>query len=134
MLVIQQIGYRIGGRRTGPIFIGLGFLSGILMLTFGHAGAYICLLCFIPCGISATGVRPYTISNLLKQYDGDTGSVSSLFNFTVMFIGCTGMIIGTLPWPDYITGLGTCSVCASIASAILWIILVKSGMKLRGMD
>ena len=134
MLVIQQIGYRIGGRRTGPIFIALGFLSGILMLTFGHAGAYICLLCFIPCGISAIGVRPYTISNLLKQYDGDTGSVSSLFNFTVMFIGCTGMIIGTLPWPDYITGLGTCSVCASIASAILWLILVKSGMKLRGMD
>lgn len=134
MLVIQQIGCRIGGRRTGPIFIALGFLSGILMLTFGHAGAYICLLCFIPCGISAIGVRPYTISNLLKQYDGDTGSVSSLFNFTVMFIGCTGMIIGTLPWPDYITGLGTCSICASIASAVLWIILVKSGMKLRGMD
>ena len=134
MLLIQQIGYRIGGRRTGPIFIALGFLSGILMLTFGHAGAYICLLCFIPCGISAIGVRPYTISNLLKQYDGDTGSVSSLFNFTVMFIGCTGMIICTLPWPDYITGLGTCSICASIASAILWIILVKSGMKLRGMD
>ena len=73
--------------------------------------------CFIGttfCVIAAFAARPYALGILMSQFDGDTGSVSSVFNFTLVFLGCLGMIAGTLPWPTYIIGLGACCLFAGV--------------------
>lgn len=133
MLLIQRITGFIGNRKTGFLFLALALISGALMLCFGHLNPYICLLCFIPCGAAVIGIRPYALSILLNQYSGDTGSVSSLFNFMMTFTGCLGMAAGTLPWPDYITGLGVCILGSALAAGLFWLVLMKSGMQLKGL-
>ena len=70
---------------------------------------------------------------LMSQFDGDTGSVSSVFNFTLVFIGCLGMAAGTLPWPTYITGLGTCCLFAGVLGALLMYATVKAKVPLKGL-
>lgn len=112
----------------------LAVASGVLMLCFGHYGAFVFIGCFIPCGIAAITSRPFALGILLRQYDGDTGSVSALFNFVLIFLGCVGMFLGTLPWPSYITGLGICILGTGLVALFFWILLTAGGMKLKGME
>jgi len=83
--------------------------------------------------VAAFAARPYALAILMNQFDGDTGSVSSVFNFTLVFIGCLGMAAGTLPWPTYIIGLGVCSLFAGVAAAVLMFAAVKTKVPLKGL-
>lgn len=133
MLVLQRAGRKIGPRAEGAIILGLVLAGGILMLTLGHLGPMIFLLCFLPCAIGVITARPYGLQILLQQFDGDTGSVSALFNFTLIFLGCIGMVLGTLPWPTYLTGLAICILIGAGIGIAAWLLLRADGMRLKGL-
>lgn len=134
MLVLQRAGRKIGMRAEGMIILGLVLASGILMLIFGHLGPIVFLLCFIPCAIGVITARPYGFQILLQQFEGDTGAVSALFNFALIFLGCIGMALGTLPWSTYIIGLGICILIGAGIGIGAWIWLRATGMQLKGME
>lgn len=133
MLVLQLVGKKAGMRTEGRIILGLVLLSGILMVLFGHTGPLACLLCFTPCAIGVITARPYGLNVLLQEFEHDTGSVSALFNFSLMFLGCIGMILGTLPWSSYISGLAVCILLGAGIGIAAWLLLRASGMKLKGL-
>ena len=133
MLVLQKLTKGGSNKTPGVAVIFLSFASALVLLAAGNSHVALCFFGMTLFVIAAFAARPYALGILLQQFDGDTGSVSSVFNFTLVFLGCLGMIAGTLPWPNYIFGLGICSLFAGGCATILWFVLMRSKTPLKGL-
>ena len=133
MLLLQRLTKGGSNKTMGVIVIIFSFVSSFILLSVGHLNAAVCFIGTTFMVISAFAARPYALGILMNQFDGDTGSVSSVFNFTLVFIGCLGMAAATLPWPTYIIGLGICSLFAGVAAAVLMFAAVKAKVPLKGL-
>ena len=133
MLLLQRLTKGRSNKTMGVIVIIFAFVSSFILLGAGHLNPAVCFIGTTFMVISAFAARPYALGILMSQFDGDTGSVSSVFNFTLVFIGCLGMAAGTLPWPTYITGLGTCCLFAGVLGALLMYATVKAKVPLKGL-
>ncbi len=133
MLLLQRLTKGGSNKTMGVIVIIFAFVSSFILLSVGHLNAAVCFIGTTFMVISAFAARPYALAILMNQFDGDTGSVSSVFNFTLVFIGCLGMAAGTLPWPTYIIGLGTCCLFAGVLGALLMYATVKAKVPLKGL-
>ena len=69
---------------------------------------------------------------LLSQQEGDTGATSSLINFAHTAIGCVGMLVAVLPWPNFVTGIGIIIVASMGVGILGWIALQRSRVPLAG--
>jgi len=134
MIIITKVTSKGKMATRGKIIILCGIVSSILILTVGSFGPIIFLLSFIPVAVATVSARPYCLDILLRQYDGDTGSISSLYNFSVTFLGCIGMILVTLPWSSFIFGLGICIVIGTAISLLFWLLTNKGGCGLKGLE
>ena len=107
--------------------------TGILLLFFGTYSAVVFLILYSTCTFVGSFARPVTTAVLLEQQERDTGSASSLINFTHTAFGSIGMVLATLPWPNHIFGLGvTMTVCATLALT-LWTLLMRSSIVIKGL-
>lgn len=105
--------------------------SGLLVLTLGMIGPLIFLLCFLPFTIFESALRPFSTSVLLNQQERDTGSASSLINFSHTLVGSLGMILGALNWNSYIGGLGILITGFAVVAMLGWIGIVKANLNLK---
>ena len=133
MLILQRLTKGGSNKSMGVVVIILSLVSSLIMLSVGYLNPAVCFIGMTFCVVAAFAARPYALAILMNQFDGDTGSVSSVFNFTLVFIGCLGMAAGTLPWPTYIIGLGICSLFAGVAAAVLMFAAVKAKVPLKGL-
>ena len=133
MLILQRLTKGGSNKAMGVVVIILSLVSSLIMLSVGYLNPAVCFIGMTFCVVAAFAARPYALAILMNQFDGDTGSVSSVFNFTLVFIGCLGMAAGTLPWPTYIIGLGICSLFAGVAAAVLMFAAVKAKVPLKGL-
>lgn len=133
MLILQRLTKGGSNQSMGVVVIILSLVSSLIMLSVGYLNPAVCFIGMTFCVVAAFAARPYALAILMNQFDGDTGSVSSVFNFTLVFIGCLGMAAGTLPWPTYIIGLGICSLFAGVAAAVLMFAAVKAKVPLKGL-
>ncbi|MDO5845340.1 MAG: MFS transporter [Methanocorpusculum sp.] len=134
MIFLKCVNRHIGNRKMIYLLLATGTTGGILMLAFAHASPLLCLLCFVPCAMTNFTLRPYGFAILLNQKEGDGGAESSMLNSAVFIIGAAGMILGTLPWPDFIFGLSMCILLAAAGYALLWGILTAKGVGLKGLE
>ena len=133
MLILQRLTKGGSNKSMGVVVIILSLISSFVMLSVGYLNPAVCFIGMTFCVVAAFAARPYALAILMNQFDGDTGSVSSVFNFTLVFIGCLGMVAATLPWPTYIIGLGICSLFAGVAAAVLMFAAVKAKVPLKGL-
>ena len=133
MLILQRLTKGGSNKSMGVVVIILSLISSFVMLSVGYLNPAVCFIGMTFCVVAAFAARPYALAILMNQFDGDTGSVSSVFNFTLVFIGCLGMVAATLPWPTYIIGLGICSLFAGVAAAVLMAAAVKAKVPLKGL-
>ena len=77
-------------------------------------------------------LRPFGINVVFDQQQGDTGTVSSLFNTFFTLFGILGMTVASLPKGNFIISLGALIVVASVLSIIAWYILLKSDIPCAG--
>lgn len=133
MLILQRLTKGGSNKSMGVVVIILSLVSSLIMLSVGYLNPAVCFIGMTFCVVAAFAARPYALAILMNQFDGDTGSVSSVFNFTLVFIGCLGMAAATLPWPTYIIGLGVCSLFAGVAAAVLMFATVKAKVPLKGL-
>lgn len=102
------------------------------MLAVGQAGPTLFCLVFLVFALCEAAIRPYSTNILLSQQEGDTGAASSLINFAHTAIGCLGMLVAVLPWPNYVVGVGVI-IAASMAAALAgWVALLRSSIPLVG--
>ncbi len=112
----------------------IALICGGLLLGFGWMAPIAFLLCFLPFTIVESAVRPFSTAILLNQQEQDTGSASSLINFTHTVLGSVGMLLGTLNWGSYISGLGILLIGFSVISLGMWVLIHKSSMAVKGLN
>ncbi len=126
------IGGRIPVKHIITGVVGISLAAGIALVALGHASPFAFLILFGVYALMGSVSRPFVTNILLEQQDGDTGSASSLINFTCNIGGSLGMVAATLPWPTYVLGLGSMIVIVSIIALAMWIVLLKSSTVIRG--
>jgi DHA1 family bicyclomycin/chloramphenicol resistance-like MFS transporter len=131
-LLYIRINHRVATRKIIPAILILAAVSGVAVLLFGRSAPLAFLLCFAPLSFCSSSIRPLATNVLLNQQDSDTGSASSLINFGNTAMGSLGMIIGTLPWSNFISGLGTIILTCALLGLAGWILFTKSGLQLKG--
>lgn len=95
-------------------------LIGANMLLFGHEGPVAFLFCFIPYAVLNSVTRPFGMNWLLSETKDNIGTASSVINFVQNAFASFGMLMGSMPWPDFIRGLGMMMLAAALASFGLW--------------
>ncbi|MEG0376503.1 MAG: multidrug effflux MFS transporter [Raoultibacter sp.] len=121
----------ISARRFTSILIVVGLISGIGMLVMGEFSPFLFCVTFLAFAMTEACVRPYSTNILLSQHESDTGAASSLINFAHTAIGCVGMILAVLPWPNFIVGVAIIIIGTMIVAGIVWIALLKSHISLK---
>ena len=100
--------------------------SGILVSTVGQTRAINFLLAFLPFTMIGAVVRPFSMEILLLEAKENVGTAASVINFVPTLFGSLGMMLGTLPWGNFIGGLSLIMLTATTLSIALWI-LIKLG-------
>lgn len=100
--------------------------SGILVLTVGKTAAIMFLLAFLPFTAIGAVTRPFAMEILLLEAKENVGTASSMINFVPTLFGSLGMMLGTLPWGNFIVGLGLIIATSTFLSIVLWI-MIKRG-------
>ena len=122
----------VSARRFTGILLGVGLASGLAMLAVGELSPTLFCLTFLAFALAEAAVRPYSTNILLSQQEGDTGATSSLINFAHTAIGCVGMLVAVLPWPNFVTGIGIIIVASMGVGILGWIALQRSRVPLTG--
>lgn len=99
------------------------FSAGILVLSVGNSGEVSFLLSFLPFTVIGAVARPFSMQILLLEAKENVGTASSIINFVPTLFGSLGMMLGTLPWGNFIHGLGIIITTATILSILLWILI-----------
>ena len=111
-----------------------GAIAGALVLFIGSTGPVAFLVAYAIYTIGIGFIRPSATAVLLEQQARDTGSASSLINMFYALLGSIGMAAITLPWASYIQGLGFMICGCSIVALIGWVVLLKSPVKMKGVN
>ena len=100
--------------------------SGLLVLSVGQARAVMFLLAFLPFTVIGSVVRPFAMEILLMEAKENVGTNASMINFVHTLFGSLGMTLGTLPWSNFVDGLGIIMTTSTFLSVVLWI-LIRTG-------
>ena len=84
----------------------ISLVSGFMVLFPGNFSAVTFLVSFLPFTVIGTVVRPFAMEILLSQTKENVGTASAMINFVPNLFGSFGMMLGTLPWYNFIDGLG----------------------------
>ncbi len=104
----------------------VAILSGILVLTVGQTRAVMFLMSFLPFTVIGAVSRPFAMQILLLEAKENVGTAAAVINFVPSLFGSLGMMLGTLPWENFISGLGIIILTSTTLSIALWI-LIKFG-------
>ena len=98
----------------------VSIISGLLVIVPGHWSEWAFLLSFLPFTMVGPLVRPFAMDILLNKAKENIGTASSMINFVPNLFGSLGMALGTLPWGDFITGLGIIILVSMFLSIVMF--------------
>lgn len=101
----------------------IAMTSGILVLSVGKMQAVMFLLAFLPFTAIGAVARPFAMQILLLEAKENVGTASSIINFVPTLFGSLGMMLGTMPWSNFIDGLGIIITTSTALSITLWILI-----------
>lgn len=105
------------------VYYLIAMMSGILVLSVGQTQAIMFLLAFLPFTAIGAVARPFAMEILLSEAKDNVGTASSVINFVPILFGSLGMMLGTMPWRNFIDGLGIIMTTATVLSLALWIMI-----------
>ena len=100
-------------------------MSGVLVLTVGNTAAVAFLLSFLPFTVIGAVARPFSMEILLHEAKDNVGTASSVINFIPTLFGSLGMMLGTLPWTNFVDGLGMIISVSTVGSIALWLLICR---------
>lgn len=108
-------------------YIGL-IIGGTILLCAGHLSPYILAIGASFSTISTIAMRAPGTNLILEQHDTDTGSLSSLINFSSTVVGSIGMAIISMDGLDQINGLACLALTIGTLGVISWQLILKKGL------
>lgn len=133
IIYIRSIG-KVTPRTFSWCCFGITLASGLAVLFLGTYSPVVFLISFLPFTLVEGAIRPFSTSILLDQQKEDIGSASSLINAVHTIMGSVGMGLSSLAWNNLIHGLGIIMILATIIVILVWIILLHSKVKLKGLN
>lgn len=128
----MKVSKHMSARTFTTLILIIAFISGAAMLLVGAISPFFFFATFLIFAIAEACVRLYSTNILLSQQDDDTGAASSLINFAHTAVGCVGMVLAVLPWPNYVFGIGAI-ICLTMAlGGIIWLLFLRSSLTLKG--
>lgn len=118
-------------RKFTSLMIVLAAATGVAVIVLGQMSALLFCIMVLLYTVAESCIRPYSTNILLTQREEDTGAASSLINFSQTAVGCIGMALVVLPWPNYVIGLGVIIILTMAIAGIGWIALLKSDIPLK---
>lgn len=131
-IIWLKISKYVTARRFTSILLIVAVCSGVAMLLVGELSPTLFCVTFLAFALTEACVRPYSTNILLSQQEDDAGAASSLINFAHTAIGCVGMVLAVLPWPNYVMGIGILIVVVMVFAGICWVVLLRSRIPLIG--
>jgi len=119
-------------RKFTTVVMLIALATGVALLTVGPLSPFVFCALMLVFSLVTSSMRPYTSNILLSQQEGDTGSASSLINFTFTMMGCLGMLLAVLPWANFVVGIGMVMTGALTLSLIGWFVFLRSSIPLKG--
>ena len=110
---------RLNGYTVTFLIYSSCLVFGCLLFLFGHRAPALFALCFAPIMITSSVSRPFATAILLNLQRSDTGSASSLSNFSFTLSGTVGMLLITSLWSDYILGISILAVSVAVVGGAL---------------
>ena len=130
--VYLKVKDKLTARQIVLYSFGTIMLGGILTILIGKYSPFIFVLTFLPITFSNSFLKAFSANVLLGQKEMNAGAASSVISFTNTAIGALGMVLGALPWMNYIFGLGCIAVIAMILSFGFIFLFFKQKYKLQG--
>ncbi len=124
----------VSARKFTHILLTACLGTGLLLLFFGASSPFAFGGIFLIFALADTAIRPYTTNILMQQQLKDSGSASSLINFSSTAFGSMGMALITLPWPNYIVGLSIIMIGSTLLAIVVWITLLRCKPTVKGLD
>lgn len=121
-----QLRQRLSKRSLARLCFSVAAVSGVLVLLPGHGGPLPFLLSFLPFTAIGAVARPFSMNWLLEETREHVGTASSVINFVQTFFGSLGMMAGSFPWHDSVSGLGIIMLTAVSMAVLLWQRVQKS--------
>ena len=103
----------------------ISIASGFAVLFPGHINAFVFLISFLPFTVVGAIMRPFGMEVLLNRAKENVGTASAIINFVPNLFGSLGMALGTLPWGDFINGLGIIILASTFLSMATYFIVKK---------
>ncbi len=113
-------------KRVINVVIMLALISAVLIITVGNTGPIIFLLSYVIYSIVTSYFRPMISDLLLSATKTDVGAASSVMNFGFTVVGSIGMVIGSLAWNSYTSGLSITMLIFISITMIVWIYILKA--------
>ncbi|WP_139653503.1 MFS transporter [Raoultibacter phocaeensis] len=131
-LIWLKASHYLSARRFTTILLSVAFVSGLAMLAFGELSPFLFCATFLAFAMTEACIRPYSTNILLSQQKGETGAAASLINFAHTAIGCVGMVLAVLPWPNFVIGVGAIIAGTMVVAGLAWAFLLRSKVSLAG--
>jgi DHA1 family bicyclomycin/chloramphenicol resistance-like MFS transporter len=87
----------------------------------------------VPFTLIEGAIRPFSTNILLDQQSEDIGSASSLINATHTVLGSIGMAFGSFAWSNMVHGLGIIIIFSTVVTILIWVILLRSKLTIKGL-
>ena len=110
----------MSNERLTEVCFFVSLLSGVLVIFPGNFSAWAFLLSFLPFTIIESVARPFAMEILLNKAKDNVGTASSMINFVPTLFGSFGMALGTLPYENFIDGLGMIILVSTFLSIFLF--------------
>ena len=129
---------RWGTRMNKGVFsvtaLGVCLGAGVGLIAVGPLNPWAFFGLFALFAMVNTALRPFTTNLVFDQHAGDNGALASILGISGTLAGSLGMILASLPSTDRVALLGTLiAVCSALALAG-WLALLRSRIRLAGMD
>lgn len=107
-------------------------VMGVMTLCCGQSSPWVFAALVAPVTFAMSALRPLATVLMLKQYEGDTGSLSALMGCGALMCGTASMFAASLPvWPSPIVAVGVLSVVMSAYCLWAWRRALRAGVRIE---
>jgi DHA1 family bicyclomycin/chloramphenicol resistance-like MFS transporter len=132
ILFYKLIARRVSPRRLTTLLITLSAVDGLGIILFGALSPFVFFALILVFYIAVTMIRPYSMNILLEMCSEDIGSASSVMSVCYSILGIVGAGVALPFTQGYIELVGVLVVIGALASASLWIYLLRSKITVKG--
>lgn len=119
-MIYMQLKKHFSNNKLLQICLIVATVSGLAVLFPGHFSAWAFLICFLPFNVIGTVMRPFGMEVLLNKAKENVGTASAMINFVPNLFASLGMALGTLPWGNFIDGVGIIILVSTLMSFVLF--------------